>query len=183
MERQASALCGLLPGRHARRGRLHGRASFLPAFQLDSQVRRASRAGHPPHGTLLFRVYDYPPHYRYSSDEEKSALLLDTRLALRAMLEKDNEGFVYSFWPDTLTLKEIGDPRDIATISASGTIPARCSRGTSSPSAARTPTTTSCATRPIRSSSGLHPLRQRRKHLLHQEQGISEVAAPRLHRL
>ena len=31
------------------------------------------------------------------------------------MLEKDNEGFVYSFWPDTLTLKEIGDPRDIAT--------------------------------------------------------------------
>ncbi|WP_346666046.1 glutamate synthase [uncultured Mailhella sp.] len=68
-----------------------------------------------PMERYLFRVYDYPPHYRYSSDEEKSALLLDTRLALRAMLEKDNEGFVYSFWPDTLTLKEIGDPRDIAT--------------------------------------------------------------------
>ena len=30
------------------------------------------------------------------------------------MLEKDGQGFVYSFWPDVLTLKEIGDPRDIA---------------------------------------------------------------------
>ncbi len=68
-----------------------------------------------PMERYLFRVYDYPPHYRYSSDEEKAALLLDTRLALRSMLEKNDEGFVYSFWPDTLTLKEIGDPRDIAT--------------------------------------------------------------------
>ncbi|MCQ2444927.1 MAG: glutamate synthase, partial [Mailhella sp.] len=62
----------------------------------------------------LFRIYDYPPEYRYSSEEEKSELLLDTRLALRSMLEADDSGFVYSFWPDVLTLKEIGDPRDIA---------------------------------------------------------------------
>lgn len=47
--------------------------------------------------------------------EQKENLLLDTRLALRKLLEKDGEGFVYSFWPDVLTLKEIGDPRDIAT--------------------------------------------------------------------
>ena len=31
------------------------------------------------------------------------------------MLEETGEGYVYSFWPDVLTLKEIGDPRDIAT--------------------------------------------------------------------
>ena len=31
------------------------------------------------------------------------------------MLEKDDNGYVFSFWPDALTLKEIGDPRDIAT--------------------------------------------------------------------
>ena len=62
----------------------------------------------------LFRVYDYPPEYRHKSMLECGELLLDTRLTLRAMLEKNNSGFVYSFWPDTLTLKEIGDPRDIA---------------------------------------------------------------------
>ena len=43
-----------------------------------------------PMERYLFRVYDYPPHYRYSSEEEKADLLLDTRLALRAMLEERN---------------------------------------------------------------------------------------------
>ncbi|MBP3730212.1 MAG: glutamate synthase [Mailhella sp.] len=62
----------------------------------------------------LFRVYDYPPEYRHKSMEECAELLLDTRLTLRSMLESSCSGFVYSFWPDTLTLKEIGDPRDIA---------------------------------------------------------------------
>ena len=42
-------------------------------------------------------------------------MLLDTRLALRKILEESGNGFVYSFWPDVLTLKEIGDPADIAT--------------------------------------------------------------------
>ncbi len=63
----------------------------------------------------VFRNYDFPEHYNELSEEEKQNLLLDTRLALRKLLEEAGEGFVYSFWPDVLTLKEIGDPRDIAT--------------------------------------------------------------------
>ncbi len=63
----------------------------------------------------VFRNYDYPEEYKYRSQRDREDLLLDTRLALRDLLEKDNQGFVYSFWPDVLTLKEIGDPRDIAT--------------------------------------------------------------------
>ncbi len=62
----------------------------------------------------IFRVYDYPPEYRHTTMEECGDLLLDTRLTLRSMLEQSRSGYVYSFWPDTLTLKEIGDPRDIA---------------------------------------------------------------------
>ena len=63
----------------------------------------------------VFRNYDYPEVYQYRSQEEREDLLLDTRLELRELLEKTNDGFVYSFWPDVLTLKEIGDPGDIAT--------------------------------------------------------------------
>jgi len=37
------------------------------------------------------------------------------RLKLRQMLQRDEQGFVYSFWPDVVTLKEIGDPKDIGT--------------------------------------------------------------------
>ena len=61
----------------------------------------------------IFRNYDYPEHY--DDAESREALLLDTRLALRKILTESNQGYVYSFWPDVLTLKEIGDPRDIAT--------------------------------------------------------------------
>ena len=61
----------------------------------------------------IFRNYDYP---EYITDEEsREALLLDTRLELRKILTESKQGYIYSFWPDVLTLKEIGDPRDIAT--------------------------------------------------------------------
>lgn len=63
----------------------------------------------------VFRNYDFPEIYRYRSQKEREELLLDVRLALREILEKENAGYVYSFWPDVLTLKEIGDPADIAT--------------------------------------------------------------------
>ncbi len=63
----------------------------------------------------IFRNYDYPEQYSDKPSEQKEELLLNTRLALRKLLTEANAGFVYSFWPDVLTLKEIGDPRDIAT--------------------------------------------------------------------
>lgn len=62
----------------------------------------------------VFRNYDYPELYRYRSDKDREDLLMDTRIALRSILDKAGEGYVYSFWPDVLTLKEIGDPEDIA---------------------------------------------------------------------
>ena len=63
----------------------------------------------------IFRNYDYPEDVATMTDEERENLLLDTRLALRKILSESGQGYVYSFWPDVLTLKEIGDPRDIAT--------------------------------------------------------------------
>ncbi|GFH62768.1 MAG: glutamate synthase (NADPH-GOGAT) subunit 1 [Candidatus Desulfovibrio kirbyi] len=63
----------------------------------------------------VYHTYDYPEIWRQRSVEERENLLLDTRLALRKLLEEGNNGYVYSFWPDVLTLKEIGDPLDIAS--------------------------------------------------------------------
>ena len=57
----------------------------------------------------VFRNYDFPEHYNELSQKEKEDVLLNTRLALRKLLEDAGEGYVYSFWPDVLTLKEIGD--------------------------------------------------------------------------
>ena len=66
-----------------------------------------------PH--YIFQVMQYPKAYKYATQEEKEELLVNTRLRLREALEADEEGYVYSFWPDVITLKEIGDPKDIGT--------------------------------------------------------------------
>ena len=63
----------------------------------------------------VFETFDYPKHYKKAEQKEKEELLLDMRLKLRKALETDEQGFVYSFWPDVVTLKEIGDPKDIGT--------------------------------------------------------------------
>ncbi|KIH76051.1 glutamate synthase (NADPH) GltB1 subunit [Geoalkalibacter ferrihydriticus] len=63
----------------------------------------------------VFETFNYPKHLRKASQKEKEDLLLDMRLKLRFALEEGDQGYVYSFWPDVVTLKEIGDPRDIGT--------------------------------------------------------------------
>jgi len=63
----------------------------------------------------VFETFSYPKSYNKASQVEKEELLLDMRLKMRSALEPDEQGFVYSFWPDVVTLKEIGDPRDIGT--------------------------------------------------------------------
>jgi glutamate synthase domain-containing protein 1 len=63
----------------------------------------------------VFETFDYPKQYKKADPREKEDLLLDMRLKLRRALAQDEQGFVYSFWPDVVTLKEIGDPRDIGT--------------------------------------------------------------------
>lgn len=91
---------------------------FAPVAQWTPDVDRRPGLNIAAMPRYVFRNYDYPEVYRYRTREEREDLLLDTRLALRALLAgRDgaaDEGYVYSFWPDVLTLKEIGDPADIA---------------------------------------------------------------------
>lgn len=56
------------------------------------------------------KVYEYPDSYRSRPMREKEDLLLNTRLAIRKMGEPDESIFAFSFYPDVLTLKEVGDP-------------------------------------------------------------------------
>ncbi len=60
------------------------------------------------------RVYDYPESFKEKTSREKDELLLRTRLALRQMGEADESIVVFSFWPDLLMLKEVGDPLELA---------------------------------------------------------------------
>jgi glutamate synthase domain-containing protein 1 len=59
------------------------------------------------------RVYDYPDVYKERPIEHQEALLLNTRLALRRLGESDESIIVFTFYPDILALKEVGDPMQL----------------------------------------------------------------------
>ncbi len=63
-----------------------------------------------PRDDYFARVYDYPAEYKNKPLSEKEDLLMNTRLALRRIGEPDESIFVFSFYPDVITLKEVGDP-------------------------------------------------------------------------
>ncbi len=56
------------------------------------------------------RAYEYPDAFREKGTEEREALLMNTRIALRKMGEGDESIIVFSFYPDIIALKEVGDP-------------------------------------------------------------------------
>ena len=60
------------------------------------------------------RAYDYPFSYKYKPTKEKEDLLMNIRLTLRKIGEPDESMFIFSFYPDVLTLKEVGDPLQVA---------------------------------------------------------------------
>jgi glutamate synthase domain-containing protein 1 len=66
--------------------------------------------GITPREYYFARVYDYPVAFKHKSREEKEDLLMKSRIALRKMGEADESIFVFSFYPDVITLKEVGDP-------------------------------------------------------------------------
>ncbi len=61
----------------------------------------------------IFEVLQYPRSFKHATKQEKEELLIDTAIKIRKTLEEAKAGYIYSFWPDVLTLKEIGSPKDI----------------------------------------------------------------------
>jgi glutamate synthase domain-containing protein 1 len=85
-------------------------------FQLKNKWRPRLKNGRgiQGHDHYIANAYDYPESYQDKSIKEKEALLMNTRLVLRNMGENDGSIFVFSFYPDIITLKEVGDPLQIA---------------------------------------------------------------------
>jgi glutamate synthase domain-containing protein 1 len=89
------------------------KTGFMRVMQWSPEITEDENLKIEPMPNYVFQVFQYPKSYKYAPQEEKEELLMMTRLQLREALESDEDGFVYSFWPDVLTLKEIGDPTDI----------------------------------------------------------------------
>ena len=86
---------------------------FVRVMQWSPDINPDEKLNIEPMPNYVFEVFQYPKSYKYATQQEKEELLVNTRLKIRKKLEKEQDGFVYSFWPDIVTLKEIGDPKDI----------------------------------------------------------------------
>jgi glutamate synthase domain-containing protein 1 len=92
-----------------------GKLGFGLEFDWRPEVNPSAELDIQRMPLYVFRNYRYPDDYRSRPFAEQKKLLVETQLTLRHLLSEGGEGFVYSFWPDVLTLKEIGDPRDIGS--------------------------------------------------------------------
>jgi len=81
---------------------------FIEKFSWEPEIRAVPGIDRRDH--YLIKVYDYPAEHRDRPMREKEDLLMQTRLAIRKIGEPDESIFAFSFYPDVLTLKEVGDP-------------------------------------------------------------------------
>jgi len=90
---------------------------FMTKYKISIKVPRTPPPGVPKRDVYLIRAYEYPEEWEGKSEAELYQKLLEIRLALRKMGEEHNDMIVYSFWPDVIMVKEIGDPVQVSNSS------------------------------------------------------------------
>jgi len=87
---------------------------FMTKYRMSIKVPKNPPPGTPRRDVYLVRAYEYPKEWDGLPQEDISLRLLDMRLELRRMGEEKEDMIVYSFWPDVIMFKEIGDPMQVA---------------------------------------------------------------------
>jgi len=83
---------------------------FMTKYKITIKVPKTPPPGIPKRDVYLIRAYEYPEEWDDLEDRERLQRLLPIRLQLRAMGEEKQDMIVFSFWPDVIMIKEIGDP-------------------------------------------------------------------------
>jgi hypothetical protein len=87
---------------------------FTARHSVLIRPKSAPPPGTPLRETYLVRAYQPPATWKDIDPAERGQRMTLFRLALRQMDEERDDIKVFSFWPDTVMLKEVGDPIDIA---------------------------------------------------------------------
>ncbi|MFO7666583.1 MAG: glutamate synthase [Desulfobacterales bacterium] len=87
---------------------------FMTKYRLTIRVPKKPPAGIPKRDIYLIRAYEYPEGWESLGEKVLYERLVDIRLKLRKMGEEKEDMMVFSFWPDVIMIKEIGDPMEVA---------------------------------------------------------------------
>ena len=86
---------------------------FMTKYKMSIKVPKTRLEGTPRRALYLLRAYEYPDAWEGLDEKELATRLMMTRLKIRAMGEEKKDMIVFSFWPDTIMIKELGDPMQI----------------------------------------------------------------------
>jgi len=87
---------------------------FLTKYKISLKLPKKPIEGIPRRGLYLIRAYELPEEWDSFTSEEISKRLMLMRLKIQQMGEEKQDMIVFSFWPDTIMIKEIGDPMQLA---------------------------------------------------------------------
>jgi hypothetical protein len=87
---------------------------FQPKYSATFTPDVEPPAGTPRRGTYASIAFKIPDGWKGMAEDQVSRNLVQMRLNLRAMGEESGDIMVFSFWPDTIMIKEVGDPLAIA---------------------------------------------------------------------
>ncbi len=87
---------------------------FLTKYKISLKIPKKPVEGIPKRDLYLIRAYELPEDWDTLAQDEISKRLMHIRLKIREMGEEKNDMIVFSFWPDTIMIKEIGDPMQLA---------------------------------------------------------------------
>ncbi len=88
---------------------------FMTKHKVSMRTaKRTPPAGTPRRDVYVIRAYEYPHAWEGLERSEIEFRLMLARLQLRQMGEESEDMIIYSFWPDVIMIKEIGDPLKVA---------------------------------------------------------------------
>ncbi len=86
---------------------------FMTRSTLVLDPKTKIPAGTPVRGTYMARAYDFPADLKAKSQAERELACMLMRVELRLLGESSEDIRVFSFWPDTIMVKEVGDPMTV----------------------------------------------------------------------
>jgi hypothetical protein len=86
---------------------------FMTKYKISIKLPKTPPAGVPKRDVYLVRAYEYPEEWENLPPETLQLRLMKVRLELREMGLEKQDMIVFSFWPDVIMIKEIGDPMTV----------------------------------------------------------------------
>jgi glutamate synthase domain-containing protein 1 len=87
---------------------------FMTKYKITIKVPKNNVSNIPKRDVYLIRAYELPEEWEKLDKQTIETRLMEIKLKLREMGKEKNDMIIFSFWPDTIMIKELGDPMEVA---------------------------------------------------------------------